>query len=229
MRQAVIANTRVLSPRIVNDARFAWNEFDNFITSYYSNKTGRASYVRDPGSRCARSLSFGDSRPFGTGLQLPQPNHSVCHAQRLISGGGRPLHCERQPYDQSGRRGSPHAVQPIGQSSARANSISTAGPLAIRQVAPPRPDTLSPICCWVCHPRPYRLTAEANGMMRSTLLAGYIQDDWKVTRKLTLNLGLRYENTRPWVDKYNRHDQSADYELGSWIRAGQCSRRLCSA
>jgi len=30
----------------------------------------------------------------------------------------------------------------------------------------------------------------------------YIQDDWKITPRLTLNIGLRYENTRPWVDKY---------------------------
>ena len=49
----------------------------------------------------------------------------------------------------------------------------------------------------------YRAPRLANGMMRSTFAAGYIQDDWRITRKLTLNLGLRYENTRPWVDKYN--------------------------
>src|SRR5436309_7608997 len=30
----------------------------------------------------------------------------------------------------------------------------------------------------------------------------YIQDDWKITPKLTLNVGLRYENPRPWYDKY---------------------------
>jgi hypothetical protein len=48
-----------------------------------------------------------------------------------------------------------------------------------------------------------RVVALGTAMMRSTFAAGYIQDDWKVSRKLTLNLGLRYENTRPWVDKYN--------------------------
>ncbi|HWB98569.1 MAG TPA: TonB-dependent receptor, partial [Bryobacteraceae bacterium] len=34
--------------------------------------------------------------------------------------------------------------------------------------------------------------------------AWYVQDDWKVTRKLTVNLGLRYEYQTPWTERYNQ-------------------------
>ena len=36
--------------------------------------------------------------------------------------------------------------------------------------------------------------------MRAPFLHFYAQDDWKVTDKLTLNLGVRYENNAPWIE-----------------------------
>jgi len=48
---------------------------------------------------------------------------------------------------------------------------------------------------------------------RAWIDAFYVQDEWRVTRKLTLNVGARYELVLPFVDKYDRmanFDMDAD-------------------
>lgn len=51
---------------------------------------------------------------------------------------------------------------------------------------------------------------------RATYIALYLQDDWKVNNRLTLNMGVRWEPTPPWHDTVGRFQQFriADYENG---------------
>ena len=55
-------------------------------------------------------------------------------------------------------------------------------------------------------------------MSRTWFHGVYLQDDWKATRKLTLNLGIRWEVQRPVTDRYNRQ-ASFDYNAVNPISA----------
>ena len=48
------------------------------------------------------------------------------------------------------------------------------------------------------------LIASKDDATQSRYYGAFFQDDWKVTRKLTLNLGLRYDLDIPRTERYNR-------------------------
>jgi hypothetical protein len=56
---------------------------------------------------------------------------------------------------------------------------------------------------------------------RSSVFGAYIQDDWRATNNLTVNLGLRYEAHTPWVEI---HDRQVNFDLATGqVLAPNCS------
>ncbi len=62
------------------------------------------------------------------------------------------------------------------------------------------------------HPREFGASNTVYMNMRTNFLHFYVQDDWKVNDKLTLNLGLRYELNPPYVET---RDGIANFNLGT--------------
>ncbi|MCC6585297.1 MAG: carboxypeptidase regulatory-like domain-containing protein [Bryobacterales bacterium] len=54
---------------------------------------------------------------------------------------------------------------------------------------------------------------------RNYFYAGYINDDWKVTPKLTLNLGFRYDYEQPFAERYNRMVRGFAFDQPAAIQA----------
>ncbi len=48
--------------------------------------------------------------------------------------------------------------------------------------------------------------------LQQSVIQGFFQDDWKVSNKLTMNVGVRYEFSKPWVEA---NDQQANFVLDS--------------
>lgn len=69
------------------------------------------------------------------------------------------------------------------------------------------------------------LTTQLNGQLRSQNYMFYALDDWKLTPRLTLNLGLRYELASPWYDKHdnmNRLELEDPARFNQIVTAGYC-------
>jgi hypothetical protein len=64
-----------------------------------------------------------------------------------------------------------------------------------------------------------RSIARPNAYPRSGQYMFYVQDDFKISPKVTFNYGLRYEYQTPWVEKYDRIF-TFDPRTGSMVTAG---------
>ncbi len=61
------------------------------------------------------------------------------------------------------------------------------------------------------------IDVNASRAEQSTFTGVFLQDDWKVTRRLTVNIGLRYEYESPTTERFNRSLRGFDFTVPSPI------------
>jgi hypothetical protein len=60
---------------------------------------------------------------------------------------------------------------------------------------------------------------EISPALQNEYYAGYVQDDWKVTNRLTLNLGLRFEHEAPVTERFDRGSAGFDFSAANPLAA----------
>lgn len=226
---------RFISPTMVNEARVAWGQFNNNLVGHFANNTNVQATLQINGlvapSPVAYGLplvglgggisSFGGVPPWVTrddlfqwieGLSIVKGKHSMKVGDAI----------GRDRYNETGTLKATGEFDFDGQST---NNPSVAGSGSIFA------DFLLGYSS-----QSYRVAQLANAQLRRTSYVGYLQDDWKVTPKITVNLGLRYENTRPRHDKYSQLINAQVFGTGvttapltgpRYTTPPRCSRLVC--
>lgn len=201
--QLVVSNTRAFSPTVVNEFRGGWNKFRNVFggeLAYLRDVQGELGIVGlnapDPSAYGIPQIALGNGLSgFGGGNPWVAINHSFQFTDNIsiIKGNHSLKFGVEWRRDRFNNIGNQKAYGEFRFNTAiasldPANRSNTGHSWADFMLGESSESA--------------RVFGLANALLRGSAYYGYIQDDWKVTPKLSLSLGLRYENTRPWHDKY---------------------------
>ncbi|HTS62158.1 MAG TPA: TonB-dependent receptor [Candidatus Acidoferrales bacterium] len=199
--QYVGSNTRTIRPTLVNEARFGYNRFFNSIGTFLAFNTDVITPLGIPGFSGGPPVTWGipnivfngdgfsaigDSTdgPYANDNNTLQfiDNVSWVHGKHTFKFGGEFM---RQNYNQVGNQFSrgqftfqPNATQSSSLTGGDAFAEFLLGDLYQSEVA----------------------VGIANATFQRNMWSAWVDDTWKITSRLTLSLGLRYEVTPPFLD-----------------------------
>jgi hypothetical protein len=200
LEQYMGTNTRVFSPTVVTETRFGYTRFYNSVGTLLANQRNVVDELGIPGLKGGDPVSWGipsisianyngigDSTdgPFENKNNTLQflNNTSVTRGKHAFRFGGE---IRRDQFNQVGNqygRGSftfsqTQTYDPATHTQGDGFASFLLGNVSLTEVA----------------------AQIASVNFRATSFAVYLDDVWKVSSKVTLSLGLRYENTPPWED-----------------------------
>ncbi|MFN0169032.1 MAG: carboxypeptidase regulatory-like domain-containing protein [Bryobacteraceae bacterium] len=201
VHQAMISNTRVLTPTLVNDFRFGYNKFFNTIGP-------ELAFIRDVvGEYKIQGLPSPDASAWGP-MGVAIAGYSVF--------GGQPgvftnFNHQFQWVDTVSWTRGTHTFRfgteirrdrfnQIGNQFLNGNF--NFDPLATVNPASPAGTGVGIGDYLLGYTRQFQAAlVPANAQYRATSMYFFFDDTWKIRPNLTLSLGLRYENTPPWYDR----------------------------
>jgi hypothetical protein len=211
-----VANwTHTFSPTVVNEVRLGTNYVQLHNGNAFPTSAGNIAQDigiangndRGPGIM-AINLSGGFANSFGAANNEQMFADTVIQAQDgvILNKGKHTIHTGFQYMRQrintyyAGNNGVFGLMDYTGRFTAGPNALAAAGSGAGAGEADfflGLPDQLG------------RGVSSGTWGQRSTVLAAYVQDDYKITPNLTLNLGLRWEMHTPWVEVKDRQTNFA--------------------
>jgi hypothetical protein len=206
VKQVMVSNTRTFSGTKVNEARFGYNRFFNSLGRELANSRDVVKELNIPGVASGPPVSWGipsiaiaGFNGFGDDSEGPYvntnqtwqfvDNFSLIKGNHSIRFGGE---VRWDNYNQ------------IGNQFARGAFLfepnATGLPTAAGTLTANTGNSFADFLLGYCKRCEVAVTlASADFMARSTYL--YVDDSWKVSPRLTINMGLRYEYTPPWLDR----------------------------
>lgn len=204
--QIMLTNIRTISPTIVNELRLGANIFDNAKLTRFNGIRDVTSELGIPGLNSPIEAAWGSpavgmsgtTAVAGWGEATGGPfinfnrtfqildNVSLVRGNHTIKFGGE---LADRRYNQVGNQFPRGLLQFNGGFTADPNDLSNTGEAFA-----------SGLLGWMSEAT--RAAGIANVQFRQNSFALYAEDSWKVRPNITLNLGLRYENTPAWKDRY---------------------------
>ncbi|MDX1979107.1 MAG: carboxypeptidase regulatory-like domain-containing protein [Bryobacteraceae bacterium] len=216
-----LGHTRVITPTIVHELRFAWNRVSVIQDGVLARDEVVAGAL-DPGVSSG-TPTFGVAGFTGIGVESPNfgnlPLNKSSAVWNLSSNLSivRSRHSMKLGFDyQIVRVTTDTTLQ--GRGNFAFSGVFSQDPLDRARTGSPVADLLLGF--------PNTITVGTRGISneRAQHYFGYFQDDYTVTPNLTLNLGIRYDLTRPFVERDNRFGNfildDGDANYGRMVFAG---------
>jgi len=202
--QWTVTNTRVITSTIVNEFRFGLTKFYNTTGPELAFTTDVVGTLGIPGLASGPPVQWGIPNVsvtaysgFGNSSEGPYENNnralqfinnlSWIRGKHTLKFGGE---VRKDNYDQVGNQFA-RGQFTFDRNATRVPSVTNSGnsfaDYLIGQIF-----------------QSEAAVSIAQAQFRATGFAFYVDDTWRITNKLTVNLGLRYENTPPWEDQTGR-------------------------